>query len=422
MAGAQGPTVVEILGARAGADIEPMLEVLTRMAARKGDRGTSQGRTRGGGTHGGGEGAASTTAPATSHGHGIGMILVGPSTAVSGPVSHIDRAAARQARDGAGMAGAHGPTVVEVLGARAGADIEPMFGILAGMAARKRDGRTGQSRAGGGRTYCGGEGAASTTAPATSHGHGIGMVLRLPPATVFGVPPDVNGATGRQAGDGAGMAGAHGPTVVEVLGARAGADIEPMFGILAGMAARKRDGRTGQSRAGGGRTYCGGEGAASTTAPATSHGHGIGMILVGPSTAVSGPVSHIDRAAARQARDGAGMAGAHGPTVVEVLGARAGADIEPMFGILAGMAARKRDRGTGQGGARGRGTHRGGEGAASTTAPATSRSNLFFRCRGTLVSCSIEGCSNEPIGCVFKEIGYCFLRRGRIGWHSGKNR
>ena len=66
--------------------------------------------------------------------------------------------------------------------------------------------------------------------------HGIGMVLRLPrAATVLGVPPDVNGATGREPGHGAGMAGAQGPTVVKVLGARAGADIEPVFGILAAM-------------------------------------------------------------------------------------------------------------------------------------------------------------------------------------------
>jgi hypothetical protein len=55
------------------------------------------------------------------------------------------------------------------------------------------------------------------------------MVLRLPPATVLGPPPDVNGATGREPGHGAVMAGACGPTGVEVLGARAGADIEMML-------------------------------------------------------------------------------------------------------------------------------------------------------------------------------------------------
>ena len=70
--------------------------------------------------------------------------------------------------------------------------------------------------------------------------HRKGMVLRLPPATVLRVPPDVNGATGWEPGHGAGMAGAHGPTVVKVLVARAGADIEPVFGILAAMPPRKR--------------------------------------------------------------------------------------------------------------------------------------------------------------------------------------
>jgi hypothetical protein len=55
------------------------------------------------------------------------------------------------------------------------------------------------------------------------------------------------------------------------------------------------------------------------------------MVLFVPSTTVSGPVSHIDGATGREAGDRACMRGAHGPTVVKVLGARAGADIEPML-------------------------------------------------------------------------------------------
>ena len=72
--------------------------------------------------------------------------------------------------------------------------------------------------------------------------HGVGMVLLLPATTVLGVPPDINSAAGGEAGDGGRMAGAERPTVMEVLGPEAGADIEPVGGILTGMAASKGDG------------------------------------------------------------------------------------------------------------------------------------------------------------------------------------
>ena len=69
----------------------------------------------------------------------------------------------------------------------------------------------------------------------------VGLVLRLPPATVLRPPPDVKGATSGEAGYGADMAGAHVPTV---------ADIEPVFGILADMAAGKGHRGAGQGGAG----------------------------------------------------------------------------------------------------------------------------------------------------------------------------
>jgi hypothetical protein len=63
------------------------------------------------------------------------------------------------------------------------------------MAAGKRDRRTGQGGTGAGAGHGRGEAPASATAADI---HGIGMVLSLPPATVLGPPPDVNGATGRE--------------------------------------------------------------------------------------------------------------------------------------------------------------------------------------------------------------------------------
>ena len=94
------------------------------------------------------------------------------------------------------------------------------------------------------------------------------MVLKLPPIPLTGVPPDVQGATGREAGHGAGMAG-HGPTGVEVAPPLAGAHEEPVGGILTGMAARKGHGRRRQGRAGRRGTDGWREGAAATTAPTT---------------------------------------------------------------------------------------------------------------------------------------------------------
>ena len=84
------------------------------------------------------------------------------------------------------MAGAQGPTVVEILRPRARSDIKPVFEFLDGLAAGKGHRRSGEARTRYRGTHGWGECAA---APANIHG--IGVIAKLPPGTVPGPPPDV---------------------------------------------------------------------------------------------------------------------------------------------------------------------------------------------------------------------------------------
>jgi len=68
-----------------------------------------------------------------------------------------------------------------------------------------------------------------------------------------------------------------------------------------------------------------------------AHAHRIGVVLFAPAAASAGIPPEVNRAAGWEARNRAGMAGAHRSTV-EVLASHAGADPQPVFQVLTPMA------------------------------------------------------------------------------------
>ena len=110
------------------------------MAPGKGDGAASQGCAGCRGTHGRGEGPAPAAAPA----HAVGVVLFAPPAAIAGVPPNVNRAAAWEARDCTGMAGAHRSTVVEVVATYVGADIQPMLQVPTAMAPGKGDRAAGQ--------------------------------------------------------------------------------------------------------------------------------------------------------------------------------------------------------------------------------------------------------------------------------------
>ncbi len=88
-------------------------------------------------------------------------------------------------------------TVVEVFGPLTRTHVKPVLEVLSGMAAGKGDGGTGQGGPGGRGTDGRGEGGATAV-----DGHRIGLIRRLPSATVSAIPADMYGATRGEVGHG----------------------------------------------------------------------------------------------------------------------------------------------------------------------------------------------------------------------------
>ena len=377
--GAERATVVEVFGPLTRTHVKPVLEVLSGMAAGKGDGGTGQGGPGGRGTDGRGEGGA--TAAAAVDGHRISMILTLPPATVSAIPADMYGATRGEVGDGRRVPGAERATVVEVFGPLTRTHVKPVLEVLSGMAAGKGDGGTGQGGPGGRGTDGRGEGGA--TAAAAVDGHRISMILTLPPATVSAIPADMYGATRGEVGDGRRVPGAERATVVEVFGPLTRTHVKPVLEVLSGMAAGKGDGGTGQGGPGGRGTDGRGEGGA--TAAAAVDGHRISMILTLPPATVSAIPADMYGATRGEVGDGRRVPGAERATVVEVFGPLTRTHVKPVLEVLSGMAAGKGDGGTGQGGPGGRGTDGRGEGGA--TAAAADRSSMLFFKRGrTFVS------------------------------------
>ena len=258
----------------AGSHAQPIFPPPHARGPAKGQGGGGQGRARRGRGHGWGKGAAATTAIC------LGLVRVVSkepriprSNAI--PEAHKHRVPgygnAGDRLRGIGPRGSGKDVTPWRIGNRslAGSHAQPIFPPPHARGPAKGQGGGGQGRARRGRGHGWGKGAAATAAAADLHG--VGMVLRRPRATtVFGPPPNMDGATGREPRDRGGMAGAQGATVMKVFCAHAGADIEPVFRILSGVPPGKGHGGGGQGRARRGRGQGRGKGAAATAAAATT--------------------------------------------------------------------------------------------------------------------------------------------------------
>ncbi len=354
------------------------------MAAGKGDRSAGQGRPGGRRTDGRGKGGA-TAAASAADGHRIGLIRRLPPATVSAIPANIDGPARGKVGDGGRVPRAERATVIEVLGPLTGADVEPVFQVLATVAAGKGDRSAGQGRPGNRRTDGRGEGRcpSARTAPAVD-GHRIGLIRGLPPATVSAITANIDGPGRGEVGHGGRVPRAERATVIEVFGTHTRADIEPVLEVLGGMAAGKGDRSAGQGRPGGRRTDGRGKGGA-TAAASAADGHRIGLIRGLPPATVSAIPADMYGATRGEVGHGGRVPRAERATVIEVFGTHTRADIEPVLEVLGGMAAGKGDRSAGQGGPGSRRTD--GRGEIGAIAAATNGStDLFFQRRGTFVS------------------------------------